>query len=132
MTLRALLASALLIAAATAAPVDAEEGYDWVPTKVQVAHVQEVIAPEPLQAAPMSIRNQYWTGLNEDGRRIIFGVLVRRDLDPADHPKEQRPSVNITPLDAMPGFFGYGCNAVFVRFDVDQDKLERLFCSASF
>jgi hypothetical protein len=130
MTLRALLASAVLIAAAT--PVAAEEGYDWLPTKVQVAHVQEAIAPEPLQAAPMSIRNQYWTGLNEDGKRIIFGVLVRRDLDPADHPKERRPAVNITALDSMPGFFGYGCNAVFVRFDVDQDKLERLFCSASF
>jgi hypothetical protein len=132
MTLRAVLASAALIAAAAASPVIADEAYDWVPTKVQVAHVQKVLEPERLQAAPMSIRNQYWTGLNEDGKRIIFGVLVRRDLDPADHQQARRPAVNIVALDAMPGFFGYGCNAMFVRFDVDEDKLERLFCGASF
>jgi hypothetical protein len=132
MTLRAVLASAAVLAAAAVVPAIADEPYDWVPTRIQVAHVQQAIAPEHLEAAPIGVRNQYWTGLNEDGRRIIFGVLVRRDLDPADHHKARRPAVNIVALDAMPGFFGFGCNAMFVRFDVDQDKLERLFCGASF
>jgi hypothetical protein len=131
MTLR-LLPLAFAVLTAAASPATADDEVEWLPTKGQVAHVQQVIAPERLQAAPIDIRNQYWTGLNEDGKRIIFGVLVRRDLDPADHHKERRPAVNIVALDAMPGFFGYGCNAMFVRFDVDQDKLERLFCGASF
>ena len=126
------LLAALLVAGSTSSRADET---DWLPTKQQVAHVQEVIGPEAKQSqmmAPIQVRNQYWAGINEGGKRIIFGVLVRRDLDPADHPKERRPAVNIVAITSMPGFFGYGCNAMFVRFDVDGDKLERLFCGANF
>jgi|GEM_PF-4928852 len=127
-------AAVVALMAAGVSPAFADDT-DWTPTRKQVAHVQEVIAPEAKDKqmqAPIQVRNQYWAGINEDGRRILFGVLVRRDLDPGDHPKEHRAAVNIVDIAAMPGFFGYGCNAMFVRFDVDNDRIERVFCGANF
>ena len=132
MDFRLALLTTVLVAATTPSLAD---DTDWTPSRKQVAHVQEVIAPEAKHnqlTAPIQVRNQYWAGINEGGKRIIFGVLVRRDLDPGDHPKESRAAVNIVDITAIPGFFGYGCNAMFVRFDVDGDKLERLACGANF
>ena len=117
---------ACLIASSAAAQPDD----DWKPTPQQVAHVQAVIAPTPV-TVPIKARNQYWTGMNNDGRRVIFGVLVRRDLDLA-HRQGGRPAVEIRASSAMPGFFNYGCDAVFVMFDVADDRLDKLFCSGGY
>ena len=123
------LASAICaLACAAAAPALAQSGDDWLPTRKQVAHVQAVIAPTPM-TVPIKARNQYWAGMNENGRRVIFGVLVRRDLDLTHRKNSGPPSVEIRAMSAVPGFFNYGCDAIFVMFDVAEDRLDRLFCS---
>lgn len=124
------LALAAVAIACRAAPVAAQTD-DWIPTRQQVAHVQAVIAPTPMDL-PIRARNQYWTGMSQDGRRVIFGVLVKRELDLAHRKPGGRPSVEIRPLSAIPGFFNYGCDAVFVMFDVADDRLDKLFCSGGF
>ncbi|MEO6341271.1 MAG: hypothetical protein ABIO39_14610 [Caulobacteraceae bacterium] len=117
-----------LAGVAAATPVLAQSDDDWLPTRSQVAHVQAVIAPTPT-LAPIKARNQYWAGMNQDGRRVIFGVLVKRELDVAHRKPGGPAAVEIRALSAMPGFFNYGCDAVFVMFDVADDRLDRLFCS---
>ncbi len=124
------LAAVAAAGVAGATPVAAQSD-DWIPTRQQVAHVQAVIAPTPT-LAPIKGRNQYWTGMNSDGRRVIFGVLVKRELDLAHRKPGGRPAVEIRALSGIPGFFNYGCDAVFVMFDVADDRLDKLFCSGGF
>jgi hypothetical protein len=127
----ALVPIAAAVACLIAGSAAAQSNDDWTPTKQQVAHVQAVIAPTQV-AVPIKVRNQYWTGMNADGRQVIFGVLVKRELDLVHRKPGGRPAVEIRALNAMPGFFNYGCDAVFVVFDVLDDRLDKLFCSGGF
>ena len=99
----------------------------WVPTIDAVRHVESKVNL-PDGAKSMGAYVRFYTGVVENGRKVIEGVyLVRAVVE--DMHRTVHGDVNIVAARDMPFINDGGCLMVTVYFDVASDAITRIRCN---
>lgn len=104
----------------TAAAGQAAVSADWLPTADMIAKLEATVRM-PKGAGALSAYDRYYTGLVQQGRRVVEAVYVSASAG--------RGQSHIVPGDKMPGIADGGCSVVSLYYDVQAGTVGEPVCN---
>src|SRR5216683_1484350 len=97
----------------------------WLPDRGTIDEIEAAIAM-PAGAHPVAAYLRFYTGDRKDGRPVVLGTFVLRDL-------LQRPAapINIVKKADMPIILDGGCAVVNLEFDTQRKQVVSISCNGN-
>ena len=118
-------AAALLAAAPASAILKVNE--PWTPSMDDVRHIESIVRM-PTGASPIAAYVRFYTGVVDNGRKVIEGVYLARSVMQDMH-RDIHTDVNVVIANDMPFINDGGCLMVTVYYDVDSEKITGVRCN---
>jgi hypothetical protein len=103
---------------------------DWTPSHEQVMYVEKQIRLPEDAPATVEKYNRYYTGVTDEGRRMIYAEYVFIDLLGPSKPSDGTGHVYIVNENKMPQVTNGGCGVVTFYYDLHRDYTPSMLCNA--
>ena len=103
---------------------------DWTPSMQQVEFVEKQISLPQDAPAPMKLYNRYYTGVTDEGRRMVYAEYVSIDLLGRNKPSDGIGHIYIVKENEMPEVSNGGCGVVTFYYNLERDYNPSMLCNA--